>query len=100
MLVTTLLHNAGAAASGIITDNLVLHLDAANTASYNTANTSKIWTDISQANSSKIGVLNADARHSATHGGYILFDGTDDWVNFAADDDFGANRDCVCCPIH
>jgi hypothetical protein len=61
---------------GIITDNLVLHLDAANSNSF--PNTGNTWTDISgQGNNGNI----IGATYNSGNGGYFDFDGTNDRVD-------------------
>jgi hypothetical protein len=60
----------------IITDGLVLYLDAANTKSYPTTGTT--WSDISR--SSNNGTLTNGPTFSSTNSGSIVFDGTNDFV--------------------
>jgi alpha-tubulin suppressor-like RCC1 family protein len=60
---------------GFVTDGLVLHLDAGNTASYPGSGT--IWTDLSGNGNN--GTLYGSGYNSA-NGGSITFDGTDDYV--------------------
>jgi len=63
----------------IITDNLVLHLDANNYTSGST------WTDISgQGNN---GTING-ATYNSGNGGYFDFDGTNDSISFSLSNDF------------
>ena len=65
----------------IITDGLVLCLDAGNTKSYPGSGTT--WYDLSgQGNN---GTLTNGPTYSNSNGGYIDFDGTDDTVNFEYD---------------
>ena len=61
----------------IVTDGLVLCLDAGNTKSYPTSGTD--WTDISRNTNN--GALTNGPTFSATDGGSIGFDGTDDFVS-------------------
>ena len=71
----------------IVTDGLVLALDAANTKSYGGSGTT--WTDLSgKGNNGTI----SGATHTSGAGGYFDFDGTDDyvdttsgWTNFGTD---------------
>ena len=60
----------------IVTDGLVLYLDAANTKSYVSGST--IWTDISRTNNN--GTLTNGPTYTSTFGGSIVFDGVDDSV--------------------
>lgn len=61
----------------ILTNGLVLCLDAANAKSYPGSGTS--WTDLT--NPTTIGTLTNGPTFSSTNGGNIVFDGTDDYVN-------------------
>lgn len=67
---------AGSVAPNIITDGLVLYLDAANTKSYPGSGTT--WTDIAAGNS---GTLTNGPTFSSINGGSIVFDGTNDYMN-------------------
>jgi hypothetical protein len=58
----------------IVTDGLVLYLDAANTKSYVSGSTT--WNDISRTGIN--GVLVNGPTYSSTNGGSIVFDGTND----------------------
>ena len=60
----------------IITDGLVLYLDAANTKSYVSGSTS--WNDISRGGNN--GTLTNGPTFSSANGGSIVFDGTNDYV--------------------
>ena len=60
----------------IITDGLVLYLDAANTRSYPTTGT--IWSDLSRNNNN--GTLINGSTFNSSNGGSIVFDGLDDYV--------------------
>jgi len=60
----------------IITDGLVLYLDAANTRSYPTTGT--IWSDLSRNNNN--GTLTNGPTFNSSNGGSIVFDGTNDKV--------------------
>jgi hypothetical protein len=60
----------------IVTDGLVLYLDAANTKSY--PGTGTVWTDISRTNNN--GTLTNGPTYTSTFGGSIVFDGTNDSV--------------------
>lgn len=73
----------------IVTSNLVLHLDASQTASYDPTTANATWNDISTPNSTKAGVLKSGASFSSLHGGSIQFDGVDDHVDVPYDPDFG-----------
>ena len=61
----------------IVTNGLVLCLDAANTKSYVSGST--IWNDISQGGN--IGALTNGPTFSSANGGSIVFDGGDDFVS-------------------
>jgi hypothetical protein len=61
----------------IVTDGLVLYLDAANTKSYLGSGTT--WSDISRGGNN--GTLVNGPTYSTTNGGSIVFDGIDDSVN-------------------
>ena len=60
----------------IITDGLVLALDAGNTKSYPGSGT--VWTDLSGNNNT--GTLTNGPTFNAANGGSIVFDGTNDYV--------------------
>jgi hypothetical protein len=61
----------------VITDSLVLYLDAANTKSYSGSGTT--WTDLSRGGNS--GVLTNGVTFSQSNGGIMLFDGIDDFIS-------------------
>jgi hypothetical protein len=61
----------------IVTDGLVLYLDAANTKSYPTTGTT--WNDLVGLNN---GTLTNGPTFSSDNGGSIVFDGVDDYVNY------------------
>ena len=63
----------------IVTDNLVLCLDAANTKSY--SGTGDTWTDMMGTNN---GTLTNSPTFSSDNGGYFDFDGTDDYVDLGS----------------
>ena len=60
----------------VITDGLVLGLDAANTRSYGGSGTT--WTDLIGSNN---GTLTNGPTYSSDRGGAIVFDGSNDYVN-------------------
>jgi hypothetical protein len=64
----------------IVTNGLVLCLDAANTKSYVSGST--IWTDLSRSGIN--GTLTNGPTFSSTNGGTIVFDGVDDYVNLGS----------------
>ena len=66
---------AGNVAPNVVTDGLVLYLDAANTKSYVSGSTT--WVDIAAGNN---GTLMNGPTYSSTNGGSITFDGVDDVV--------------------
>jgi hypothetical protein len=61
----------------VVTDGLVLYLDAANPNSYVSGSTT--WRDISRGGSN--GTLINGPTYSSANGGSIVFDGTNDYVN-------------------
>ena len=61
----------------IVTDGLVLYLDAANTKSYPGSGTT--WTDVSRGGNN--GTLTNGPTFNSGNGGSIVFDGTNDFVN-------------------
>ena len=65
-----------AAGPNLVTDNLILYLDAANTNSY--PNSGTTWKDISTEKT--IGTLTNGPTFSSDNGGYFVFDGTNDHV--------------------
>ena len=71
---------ASAAGPNIITDGLVLHLDAANTNSYPGSGTS--WTDIGGKGNN--GTLTNGATFNSGNMGHIAFDGTNDYVDITS----------------
>jgi hypothetical protein len=68
----------------IITDNLVLCLDAANTKSYGGSGTT--WTDLSGDGNN--GTLTNGPTFSSDNGGSIVFDGTNDEIDCGSSDNF------------
>jgi hypothetical protein len=64
----------------IVTDGLVLCLDAANSKSYPGSGTA--WTDLS--GNGNTGTLTNGPTYSSTNGGGIVFDGTNDYVNLSS----------------
>ena len=61
----------------IVTNGLVLNIDAANTKSYPGSGTT--WTDISRGGNN--GILVNGPTFNSANGGSIIFDGSDDYVN-------------------
>ena len=70
--------------SGIITDGLVLNLDAGDTSSY--PGTGTEWFDLTSNNND--GVLTNGASYVTDGGGSILFDGVNDFVDCGNDTSF------------
>ena len=64
----------------IVTDGLVIYLDAGNTKSY--PGTGNTWTDLSR-NGLDFGLVNGPS-YDSNFGGYITFDGSDDHLDFTA----------------
>jgi hypothetical protein len=79
----------------VVTDGLVLALDAGNTKSYPGSGTS--WSDLS--GKSNNGTLTNGPTYSSDDGGYLDFDGTNDYVNFGSvsDANFGTGDFAVEC---
>jgi hypothetical protein len=63
----------------VITDGLVLYLDAANTRSY--PGTGTAWNDLSRSGNN--GTLTNGPTFNSGNGGSIVFDGVDDYVNLS-----------------
>jgi len=61
----------------IVSSGLVLNLDASNASSYPGSGTT--WTDLS--NNNNTGELVNGPTYSSNNGGYIILDGTDDYIN-------------------
>lgn len=66
-----------AAATGIVTSDLVLHLDAANVASY--PGTGTTWTDLSVSGSN--GTLVGGPTYSSANSGSLVFDGSSAYID-------------------
>lgn len=66
----------------IVTDGLVLALDAGNTKSYSGSGTT--WTDLIGSNN---GTLTNEPTFSSLNGGSIVFDGSNDYVQLSASND-------------
>ena len=76
--------SVGVAPAGIITNGLILNLDAGNSASY--PGTGTTWTDLSGQNNNGTlvtGPGNPGPTWSSTNGGTFSFDGVNDYVNVA-----------------
>ena len=67
----------------IITDNLVLNLDAGDSSSY--SGSGNTWTDLSSSNNN--GTING-ATYNSGNGGYFDFDGSNDSISFTLSNDF------------
>ena len=68
--------------SRIVTDGLVLALDAGNIKSYNAGVSTTTWTDLSGRGNT--GTLTNGPTYSSANGGSIVFDGTDDRGTFTS----------------
>lgn len=68
----------------VVTNGLVLYLDAGNTKSY--PGTGTTWTDLSRQGNN--GIANNGTAFSTLNGGCFVFDGADDYVNI------GVNKSC------
>ncbi len=66
----------------IVTDSLVLALDAGNTKSYNVGISTTAWNDLSI--NAGIGTLFNGPTYSSVDGGILTFDGTNDFATFTA----------------
>jgi hypothetical protein len=71
----------------IVTDGLVLYLDAANTRSYISGST--IWNDLTRRG--RNGALNGAPSYNSSNGGSIVFDGTDDFASLPSVINTGQN---------
>lgn len=70
--------------SSIVTQNLVLNLDAGDNSSYGGSGTT--WTDLSGQNNN--GTLINGVTYNSGDGGYLIFDGTNDRVSLPVGSDF------------
>jgi hypothetical protein len=68
----------------IVTDNLVLYLDASNNKSYVSGSTK--WNDLSRSNTN--GTLINGSTYNSSNGGNITFDGVDDYANLGTSINF------------
>jgi len=68
----------------IVSDGLVLCLDAANTRSYNEASSPTVWKDLSGYENN--GTLRNSPTYTSSNSGSIVFDGINDDVNCGNDD--------------
>ena len=68
----------------IVTDGLVLYMDAANSKSYVSGSTT--WNDISRSGNN--GTLINGPTFNSSNGGSIVFDGTNDYVNLSDSDNW------------
>jgi|688.fasta_scaffold744912_1 hypothetical protein len=69
---------SGIISKKMITDGLVLYLDAANTKSFVSGST--VWNDLSK--SSEKGIIYNAPTFSSSNNGILLFDGTNEYVDF------------------
>ena len=79
--------------NGLVTDGLILALDAARTLSYPGSGTT--WTDLSGNGNN--GTLTNDPTYSSGNGGSIVFDGVDDSTNFGNILQLGTESRTYCC---
>ena len=77
------MHNEVASGPNVVEDGLVLALDAGNTKSY--PGSGSTWTDTVGSNN---GTLTNGPTFSRDNGGYITFDGTNDYVTISDTSDF------------
>ncbi len=76
----------------IVTNGLILNLDAANPKSYVSGSTT--WNDVSRSGLS--GTLVNGPTFNTGSGGSIVFDGTDDYVNCGNSTLFNLNQHSIC----
>ncbi len=76
--------SVGVAPAGIITNGLILNLDAGNASSY--PGTGTTWTDLSGQNNN--GTLVNGVGYSSVNGGALTFDGVNDYVNMGSNSTF------------
>ena len=69
-------------ATAIVSTNLIINLDAANTSSYNSGISTTTWSDLSGNGNN--GTLVNGPTYSSANGGSIVFDGTNDYVDVAS----------------
>ena len=74
-------------AINLVTDNLVLYLDASQKASFN-PDDPKVWRDLSAPASTKVGNFVGTVNYKTDKGGYLQFIGDNNFIDFAANDDF------------
>ena len=74
---------AAGGGGGIVTNNLVLHLDAGDSSSY--SGSGNTWTDLSSSNNN--GTING-ATYNSGNDGYFDFDGSNDSISFTLSNDF------------
>ena len=77
----------------LVTDGLVLLLDAGNTSSYRGSGTT--WTDLSGNGNN--GTLINTPTYSSANGGHLLFDGTNERLDLASDLDLSTNTGFTMC---
>ena len=65
----------------IVTNGLVLNLDAANPRSYPQPYNGTTWQNIAPISSSLTGSLIGGVAYTGSNGGALVFDGVDDYVN-------------------
>lgn len=75
----------------VITDGLVLYLDAANTRSY--PGTGTTWSDLSRGGNN--GVLTNGPTFNSANGGSIMFDGTNDFATTSTNPQLGSGAYAV-----
>lgn len=75
----------GGGGNSIITNGLILNLDAGNASSY--PGTGTVWTDLSGQNNN--GTLVNGVGYSSSNGGTLTFDGVNDYVNMGNIFNFG-----------
>ena len=73
---------------GIVREDLILHLDASDSRSYDAESAPTKWKDISERNSTKIGTINkaGQVNYIGRHEGYFQFEG-DGYIDFDSNED-------------
>jgi hypothetical protein len=79
----------------IVTDGLVVHLDAGNTASYPGSGTT--WTDLSGNGNNGTLVSMDGNNYSSANGGYLDFDGSSDYVQGTISSSTFTGPHSICC---
>jgi len=76
----------------IVTEDLILHLDASSEVSYDKTKEPTKWKDISAPDSTKIGTLKSGINYDSEYGGFLRFS-KNTWVDFPKDGDYELDKD-------